>query len=71
MHLAEEDEFISKDAQSKIKAALADVASANVFNYPHCHHAFARHNGLHYDAPSAALANERTESFLRHYLSLP
>jgi carboxymethylenebutenolidase len=71
MHLAEEDEFISKDAQSQIKAALADVASANVFNYPHCHHAFARHNGLHYDAPSAALANERTESFLRHYLSLP
>jgi hypothetical protein len=28
MHLAKEDEFISKDAQARIKAALADVTSA-------------------------------------------
>jgi carboxymethylenebutenolidase len=32
MHLAEEDEFISKNAQAQIKAALADVTSAKIFS---------------------------------------
>jgi carboxymethylenebutenolidase len=71
MHLAEEDEFITKQAQAQIKASLAPVSSATVFSYPKCHHAFARHNGLHYDAQAAALANGRTESFLWQHLSLP
>lgn len=69
MHLAEEDEFISKIAQAQIKAALADVPSAEIFSYPNCHHAFARHNGLHYDARAAALANRRTETFLNQNLN--
>jgi carboxymethylenebutenolidase len=64
MHLAEEDEFISKDAQARIKAALAGVPSATVYSYPGCNHAFARHTGLHYDAKAAALANGRTWTFL-------
>jgi hypothetical protein len=34
MYLAEEDEFISKDAQAQIKAALADVPGAKIFSYP-------------------------------------
>jgi carboxymethylenebutenolidase len=69
MHLAEEDEFISKDAQAKIKAALANVPSTKIFSYPDCHHAFARHNGLHYDAQAAELANGRTEAFLTKHLN--
>src|SRR5713226_8694736 len=57
MHLAEEDEFISKPAQAEIKTALASKPNATVYSYPGQHHAFARHNGAHYDAAAAALAN--------------
>ncbi|WP_019832887.1 dienelactone hydrolase family protein [Sphingomonas sp. PR090111-T3T-6A] len=70
MHLAEEDEFIGKDAQAQIKAALADVPSATVYSYPGQNHAFARHTGLHYNAEAAALANGRTVSFLAEHLGL-
>jgi carboxymethylenebutenolidase len=70
MHLAEEDEFISKDAQARIRSALADVPNATVYSYPGCNHAFARHTGVHYDAKSAALANGRTRAFLAEHLGL-
>jgi len=70
MHLAEEDEFISKDAQARIKAALASVPQATVYSYPGQNHAFARHTGTHYDAAAAALANGRTASFLAAHLGL-
>jgi carboxymethylenebutenolidase len=68
MHLAEEDEFISKAAQAQIKAALAEKPNATVYNYPGQNHAFARHNGAHYNATAAALANARTSEFLRREL---
>jgi carboxymethylenebutenolidase len=68
MHLAEEDEFISKAAQAEIKTALASKPNATVYSYPGQHHAFARHNGTHYNAAAAALANERTSEFLRQKL---
>ena len=64
MHLAEEDEFISKPAQAQIKAALATKPNAAVYSYPGQRHAFARHNGTHYNAAAAALANGRTNEFL-------
>src|SRR5580658_7684316 len=64
MHLAEEDEFISKAAQAEIKAALGSKANATVYSYPGQRHAFARHNGTHYNAAAAALANGRTSEFL-------
>src|SRR6187402_2108205 len=54
VHLAEEDEFITKDAQQTIKAGLADNPHAQVFSYPGCNHAFARHSGAHYNAEAAA-----------------
>jgi carboxymethylenebutenolidase len=34
MHLAEEDEFISKAAQAAIRAALAKKPNATVYSYP-------------------------------------
>lgn len=70
MHLAEEDEYISKDAQRRIKAALANVPSATVYSYPGQNHAFARHTGVHYNADAAALANGRTVAFLAKHLGL-
>ena len=69
MHLAEEDEFIAKDAQARIKTALAGKANAQVFSYAGCNHAFARHTGLHYNAAAASLANGRTWAFLADRLS--
>src|ERR1700733_10616007 len=68
MHLAEEDEFISKPAQAEIKAALARKTKATVYSYPGQCHAFSRHNGAHYNAAAAALANGRTSEFLNQQL---
>src|SRR5580658_1298906 len=68
MHLAEEDEFISKPAQAEIKRALATKPNATVYSYPGQRHAFSRHNGAHYNAEAAALANGRTSEFLKRQL---
>jgi carboxymethylenebutenolidase len=68
MHLGEEDEFISKVAQAQIKKALASNPYAAVYSYPGQRHAFARHNGAHYNAAAAALANGRTSEFLHQQL---
>ena len=68
MHLGEEDEFISKAAQAQIKAALAKKPNATVYSYPGQRHAFSRHNGPHYNAAAATLANGRTSEFLHQQL---
>jgi carboxymethylenebutenolidase len=68
MHLAEEDEFISKAAQAKIKAALARKPNAMVYSYAGQRPAFSRHNGTHYNAAAAHLANGRTSEFLAQQL---
>jgi hypothetical protein len=62
MHLAEEDEFISKPAQAEIKTALARKPNATVYSYPGQRHAFARHNGRttmprRQRSPTGGLAN--------------
>ena len=68
MHLGEEDEFISKAAQTEIKAALANKPNATVYSYPGQRHAFSRHNGAHYNAAAATLADGRTSEFLHQHL---
>ena len=68
MHLAEEDEFISKAAQAEIKATLARKPNAMVYSYAGQRHAFSRHNGTHYNAAAAHLANGRTSEFLAQQL---
>lgn len=68
IHLGEEDEYISKEAQAAIIAALKDNAAAQVFTYPGRRHAFARHRGKHYDKDAAALANGRTADFFQLHL---
>jgi len=68
MHLAEEDEFISKTAQAEIKAALSKKPNTAIYSYPGQKHAFSRHSGAHYNAAAAALANGRTSEFLNQQL---
>jgi len=69
MHLAGDDEFMPKAAQEEIKAALAGKPNATVYTYPGQRHAFSRHNGEHYNAEAATLANDRTSDFLYQTLS--
>jgi carboxymethylenebutenolidase len=68
MHLGEEDEFHLKAAQAQNKAVLAKKPNATVYSYPRQRHAFSRHNGAHYNAAAAALANGRTSEFLKQQL---
>jgi len=68
MHLAEEDEFISKAGQAAIRAALAKKPNATLYSYPGQNHAFSRNNGAHYNAAAATLANGRTREFLHQHL---
>jgi len=70
MHLAEEDEFISKEAQKAIITALKDKPNVKIHIYPGCSHAFARHGGTHYDAAAAHQATARTLSFFRSNLGV-
>jgi carboxymethylenebutenolidase len=69
MHLAAEDEFISKQAQQDITAALASNASCDLFSYPGCNHAFSRHGGMHFDADAARLSRARTLEFFNRHLA--
>lgn len=69
MHLAEEDEFIPRQAQRRITAALATSSKFEVFSYPGCRHAFSRHGGLHFDADAARLARARTLEFFKRHLA--
>jgi carboxymethylenebutenolidase len=68
MHLGEADEFISPQARESIKEALSRKPNVEIFSYPGCSHAFARHTGTHYDASAAAQANERTYHFFKQNL---
>ena len=63
-HVGENDEYISQAAQLSIQAALADQADVQMFIYPGAKHAFARHQGINFDADAATMANRRTDEFL-------
>jgi carboxymethylenebutenolidase len=64
LHIAEEDGFVSKDAQAAIIGALKDNPAAVIHTYPGRDHAFARPGGAHHHHEDAALANARTLAFL-------
>lgn len=68
MHLGEEDEYIDKQAQAAIRAALAHRPGVTIHGYPGQWHAFARPGGAHFDADAADLANRRTLAFLAAHL---
>ena len=60
IHIAAKDEFVPQKAQSAIADRLAAHGMAEVHIYDGQDHAFARHNGMHYDAAAATLAHRRT-----------
>ena len=69
MHIAEEDEFVPAKARAKIMSALRDHPLVEIHTYPGCSHAFARNEGVHYNAAAAELANHRTAEFFHKNLS--
>jgi len=64
-HIAEEDQFVPKDAQAAVKNTLAGNNLVTVQSYPGVDHAFARIGGAHYDAKAADTANTRTLDFFK------
>ena len=68
LHIAEADEFVPADAQTRIRDALAGHPHVTIHSYPGMPHAFARAGGVHYDAPAATLANGRTSDFMTRHL---
>lgn len=67
-HLAEEDEYINKDAQAAILNGFRSNPHIEVHNYPASNHAFARQGGNFYNTEAATLANARTDAFFRQNL---
>ena len=70
LHIAEEDKFVSRDAQERIKTGLSHNQRITINTYPGVNHAFARGNGEHYDQAAATLANSRSLAFLEQNLKL-
>ena len=68
LHIAEDDGFVSKEAQAMITGALKDHPQVTLHTYPGCDHAFARPGGAHYDAAAAAQADARTLAHFRQHL---
>ncbi|HEY2708987.1 MAG TPA: dienelactone hydrolase family protein [Caulobacteraceae bacterium] len=60
LHIAEEDQFVPKEAQALIVASLKNHRDVEILTYPGRDHAFARKGGEHYDAADAATAKART-----------
>lgn len=69
MHFAEDDGYITKDKQDKIKNAFASNSSASIYTYPNTDHAFCRVGGQNYNMQVAELANGRTLEFFKKNLA--
>jgi len=60
LHIAEEDGFVPKEAQAKIKAALKEHSHVTIHSYSGVDHAFARNKGVNYNKKAADQAEART-----------
>ena len=69
LHIAGGDEYVPPAAQAAIKAGLKGNKHVTIHDYPGLPHAFARADGVHYDAAAATLANGRTAAFLKQNLA--
>ncbi len=68
LHVAEEDQFVDKAAQQRIHEALDPHPRVTIWDYPDVDHAFARPDGISFNAEAAALANRRTLDFFAQHL---
>ncbi|MFQ5763925.1 MAG: dienelactone hydrolase family protein [Rhodospirillales bacterium] len=68
LHVATEDEFVPKDQQAAVHAALDGNDRVAIYDYEGQDHAFARVGGKHYDQASADAARERTLAHFKAHL---
>jgi carboxymethylenebutenolidase len=68
IHIAEKDEFSSPEVVDKVLDAVEETETVDAYVYPDVQHAFARVNGVHYDARAATIANGRTAEILADIL---
>jgi carboxymethylenebutenolidase len=68
VHIAEKDEFSSPEVVEAVLAGAEDNEHVDAFVYPDVQHAFARVNGVHFDARAATIANGRTAEILAEIL---
>jgi carboxymethylenebutenolidase len=68
LHIAEEDQFVPKEAQAVIVQALKDNPLVEIYTYPGRDHAFARPGGQHYHEADAKLAQGRMLAFFEKHL---
>jgi carboxymethylenebutenolidase len=68
LHIAEQDQFVPKEAQELIITALKNHPEVAIHSYPDRDHAFARKGGAHFDALDAAIAEGRTLDFFKKQL---
>jgi carboxymethylenebutenolidase len=64
VHIADKDEFFPAEGRAKVIAATKGHANIATYVYPNADHAFARVNGVHWDARSATIANGRSTEAL-------
>ncbi|MES2898067.1 MAG: dienelactone hydrolase family protein [Pseudomonadota bacterium] len=68
MHIAEEDQFVPKEAQALILTTLKNHPQIQIHTYPGRDHAFARVGGEHYHEADAKSAGGRTLAFFQQHL---
>ena len=68
LHIAEEDQFVPKEAQAAILRDLKNHPQIEIHTYPGRDHAFARAGGEHYHEADARLAGGRTLQFFQRTL---
>ncbi|MBM0742898.1 dienelactone hydrolase family protein [Phormidium sp. CLA17] len=69
LHLAENDEFSSTEAQATIQQTLKENSLITIYSYAGVSHAFGRVDSAAYRAEAAELASDRTLAFLQQHLS--
>jgi carboxymethylenebutenolidase len=64
VHIADQDEYFAPEGRAKLVEAAKGFPLVHTHIYPGADHAFARINGIHWDARSAWIANGRTAEAL-------
>ena len=68
MHIAEKDQYVPPEIQTKIKEGLRNNPKVTMYTYKGADHGFSRVGGVHFDKASADMANTRTIDFFKRNL---
>lgn len=68
VHVASEDQYATENMRNIFEPAFKTNELITYHLYKGMDHAFAREGGMHYDEPSATLANNRSYDFFQKYL---